>query len=188
MLGSLVGGDHGVELQAAEALLAAGLDAVLHQLAAKAEAARGGCHGEAGVGDVRAAPDAVGMQDVHAEDDAVHIGHHGSGLSGEELVGVLLGQRRDLRERVARFHDLVPDAHHGLDIVCGVRTDLQLHWFPLSFSGAPLVRLLGFSFAHYAKPCACHRSKRFWRRCPGKAGKAADDASHSDKASRARAL
>ena len=40
---------------------------------------------------MRAAPDAVGMQDVHAEDDAVHIGHHGGGLSGEELVGVLLG-------------------------------------------------------------------------------------------------
>ena len=186
MLGGLVGGDHGVELQAAEALLAAGLDAVLHQLATKAEAARGRGHGEAGVGDVRAAPDAVGMQDVHAEDDAVHIGHHGGGLSGEELVGVLLCQRRDLRERIARFHDLVPDAHHGLDIVCGVRTDLQLHWFPLSFSGAPLLRLPSISFAHYATPCACRRGKRFWRRRPSKVDKDADDASHSDEASQAR--
>ena len=141
MLGGLVGGDHSVELQTAEALLAAGLDAVLHQLAAKAETARGRGHGEAGVGDVRAAPDAVGMQDVHAEDDAVHIGHHGGGLSGEELVGVLLCQQRDLRERIARFHNLVPDADQRRKVCLRICTNLNFHgkhafcWFNRLFDG-----------------------------------------------------
>ena len=120
--GALVAGDHGVELQAGEAMGRELAQAVLDERAPHALPALRRGDGVARVRHMGAPSDVVGMEDVQAADAVVEHprhrasrrarlhGHGGTRLLAEERQRLLVGQQGiDLRKRISRLDHLVPD-------------------------------------------------------------------------------
>ena len=72
-----------------------------------------------GVGDVPAPPDAVGAEDVDAQDPTVAgaPGDAGEGLGGEEAGRLVGAELVGLRECVVCCDDLVPDGADAPDVL-----------------------------------------------------------------------
>ena len=78
-----------------------------------------GVHGVACVGDVPAAAYVVGVQDVQPHDRAVFLGNAAVGLRGKKAAAALGVQIILMREGGTVLHHMVPDAHHGGQVVFG---------------------------------------------------------------------
>ena len=130
--GSFVGGDDGVELQDPEAEFLAGGQGVFYQLAPDVPASDAGFYGIAGVADVSAAADVVGVEDVQPDDFAGSFvfGNAGVRLTFEESNGLVAVDFVGLRKGDAFFDDGVPDVCRGGGIFSCVRSDghLQADW------------------------------------------------------------
>ena len=120
-----VGRDDGVELQHPEAVRPALRKAVRHQLFADMLTPARGIHGIAGIRDVAAPADVVGMENVKSHDPAVSDGDAAVALGRKESTPASLIKKLFLRERDALFHDLVPDAHHGGNVAFVIFPDFH---------------------------------------------------------------
>ncbi len=126
--GGFVGGDDGVELQDPEAEFLAGGQGVLDQLAADVPASDACFYGIAGVADVSAAADVVGVEDVQPDDFAggFVFGDAGVRLAFEESYGFVAIDFVGLRKGDAFFDDGVPDVRRGIGVFPCVGSDGHL--------------------------------------------------------------
>ena len=110
-----VGPHDGIELENPEAVGLSLGQAVQHQLFADMEAAGIPAYGVAGVADMAAAADVVGMENIEAEDAAAfRILSHGAVCLFREKCGAgLFIQQLGLWKCDAVLHDFIPDFIHG---------------------------------------------------------------------------
>ena len=122
---SFVGGDDGVELQNPEAEFLAGGQGVFYQLAADVPASDACFYGIAGVADVSAAADVVGVEDVQPDDFAGSFvfGNAGVRLTFEESNGLVAVDLVGLRKSDAIFDDGVPDVCCGVGVFSCIGSD-----------------------------------------------------------------
>ena len=116
---------NGVELQEPEMELRGLRKTVGYQLFADMLAPARGIHGIAGIRDVAAPADVVGMENVKPHDPAVSDGDAAVALGRKESTPASLIKKLFLRERDALFHDLVPDAHHGGNVAFVIFPDFH---------------------------------------------------------------
>ena len=116
---------NGVELQKTEMKLCSLHETVGHQLFADVLTPASGIHGIAGVCNVAAPADVVGMENVKSHDPAVCDGDAAVALGRKESTPASLIKKLFLRERDALFHDLVPDAHHGGNVAFVIFPDFH---------------------------------------------------------------
>ena len=138
-----VAGDDGVELQDAEAARPALPETVGHQLFADVQTARFPLDRVAGVADVSAAADVVGMQDVQTVNMAglPVLRDGGTGLLCEKGCTGGSVQQLLLRKGHAVLHNLVPDADQRRKVCLRICTNLNFYgkhafcWFNRLFDG-----------------------------------------------------
>ena len=126
--GGFVGGYDGVELQDSEAEFLAGGQGVFYQLAPDVPASDAGFYGIAGVADVSAAADVVGVEDVQSDDFAggFVFGDAGVRLAFEESYGFVAVDFVGLRKGDAFFDDGVPDVCRSVGVFSCVGPDGHL--------------------------------------------------------------
>ena len=109
--------DYGVELEDAESVGLGLLKAIQDKFLADVLSATGRTDGVAGVCDVPASPDIVGMKDVKSDNPDAFIRRHADiRLRREKLSARLARQRLLLREGVARIDHLVPNGDHRIKV------------------------------------------------------------------------
>ena len=116
---------NGVELQKPEVKLRGLHETVGYQLFTDMLAPTHGIHGIAGICNMAAPADVVGVENVKPHDPAVRDGDAAAALGGKEGTPAFSVQEILLGKRDAFFHDLVPDAHHGGNVVFTIFSDFH---------------------------------------------------------------
>lgn len=124
-----VAGDDGVELQNPEAMCPALFEAVRNQLFTDVQTARCALDSVAGVADMAAAADVIGVQDIKAVYMAgLPVFCDGSmGLLREKGRTGFCVQQLLLREGHAVLYDLVPDTVQSRKVGLRICSDLDIH-------------------------------------------------------------
>ena len=120
---------HSVELQYAEALMLSLFEAVLDELLANVMSAAVLADGIAGVADVSAPTDIIGVEDIQPYHVAVVVLRDGAvGLRGKEALARVRVEYLLLREGDALLDDVVPDVYHLRKVLVFVLNDRNAHY------------------------------------------------------------
>ena len=132
--------DNGVELEDAESMGLGLLKAIQDKFLADVLSATGRTDGVAGVCDVPASPDIVGMKDVKSDNPDAFIRRHADiRLRREKLSARLARQRLLLGKGVSRLHHFVPDGNHAIQVCIMIFTYGHDSAFLFSWTHLPMM-------------------------------------------------